>query len=43
MNIHQSLNAGLLLLLDLHVIAALKHHFIDRDATLRRMLPWLKE
>ena len=24
----------------LHVAAALKHHFIDRDATLRRMLAW---
>ena len=24
----------------LHVLAALKHHFIDRDDTLRRMLRW---
>jgi cytochrome b561 len=24
----------------LHVAAALKHHFFDRDATLRRMLAW---
>jgi len=24
----------------LHSAAALKHHFIDRDATLRRMLVW---
>jgi cytochrome b561 len=24
----------------LHTAAALKHHFIDRDATLRRMLAW---
>jgi len=23
----------------LHVAAALKHHFVDRDALLRRMLP----
>jgi len=23
----------------LHVVAALKHHFFDRDATLKRMLP----
>ncbi len=23
----------------LHVVAALKHHFIDRDGVLRRMLP----
>lgn len=24
----------------LHVAGALKHHFLDRDDTLRRMLPW---
>ena len=24
----------------LHAAAALKHHFFDRDATLRRMLTW---
>ena len=24
----------------LHAGGALKHHFIDRDSTLRRMLPW---
>ena len=24
----------------LHVAAALKHHFFDRDATLKRMLAW---
>jgi len=23
-----------------HVVAALKHHFVDRDDVLRRMLPW---
>jgi cytochrome b561 len=26
-------------LLALHVLAALKHHFINRDNVLRRMLP----
>jgi cytochrome b561 len=26
--------------LGLHLLAALKHHFIDRDDTLRRMLRW---
>lgn len=41
--VHQTLNGALLALVGLHVAAALKHHFIDRDATLRRMLPWLKE
>lgn len=25
-----------------HVAAALKHHFVDRDDVLRRMLPWTK-
>jgi len=38
---HQSLNYTLLLLVGLHAAAALKHHFIDRDATLSRMLPVL--
>lgn len=38
---HQSLNYALLALVGLHVAAALKHHFIDRDATLARMLPVL--
>ena len=27
-------------LLALHVLAALKHHFINRDDVLRRMLPF---
>ncbi|MFA7243586.1 MAG: cytochrome b [Sulfuricellaceae bacterium] len=39
--LHTALNYGLLALLGLHVAAALKHHFIDRDATLRRMLPFV--
>lgn len=26
----------------LHVAAALKHQFVDKDATLRRMAPWMK-
>ena len=36
--IHQWLANGLIALLVLHSLAALKHHFIDGDATLRRML-----
>ena len=34
--------AGLVayVLVGLHVLAALKHHFITKDSTLRRMLPW---
>ncbi len=29
-----------LALIALHAAAALKHHFVDRDGTLKRMLPW---
>ncbi len=36
---HEWLTNGLLALVLLHVAAALKHHLIDRDATLARMLP----
>lgn len=38
--VHAWLAWALLLLILLHVIAALKHHFLDRDEVLRRMLPW---
>ena len=37
--LHYALNMTLLAAVILHVAAALKHHFIDRDDTLRRMLP----
>jgi len=40
--VHETLNYGLLLLVGMHMAAAFKHHFIDHDATLRRMLPFLK-
>jgi len=40
--VHWSLNLGLFLLVGMHVAAAFKHHFIDRDDTLRRMLPTRK-
>jgi cytochrome b561 len=36
---HVSLNVLLVIVVALHSAAALKHHFIDRDAVLRRMLP----
>ncbi|MDS1141249.1 cytochrome b [Pusillimonas sp. SM2304] len=36
---HQILNYTLLALVIAHVAAALKHHFIDRDTVLTRMLP----
>jgi len=36
--IHEICVWGLVILAGLHALAALKHHFIDRDTTLRRML-----
>lgn len=38
-DIHQYAAYGLLALIGLHVAAALYHHFVRRDSTLRRMLP----
>jgi len=40
--VHEILNDGLAVMVAIHVAAALKHHFIDRDGVLRRMLPFLK-
>jgi len=37
---HVTLNYTLMALLLIHVAAALKHHFIDRDDVLRRMSPF---
>ena len=37
--VHGTLNFTLLALVIIHSGAALKHHFVDRDAVLRRMLP----
>jgi cytochrome b561 len=37
---HETLGMVMILLLALHIGAALKHHFIDKGATLRRMLPF---
>jgi len=39
--LHEVLNVTLLLLIVSHIGASLKHHFIDRDGTLARMLPFL--
>ena len=41
--VHSSLNFALAGLVAAHVGAALKHHFIDRDDVLTRMLPFLKK
>ena len=38
-NAHAVIGTLILVLLGLHILGALKHHFIDRDDTLRRMLP----
>src|SRR5690606_1611925 len=40
---HQILNYTLLAMVVLHIAADLKHHFIDRDAVLSRMLPRRKK
>jgi cytochrome b561 len=40
--VHVALNALLAGVVSLHVAAALKHHFVDRDAVLARMLPIFK-
>ncbi|SHH56204.1 cytochrome b [Massilia sp. CF038] len=37
--VHYWLNMGLLGAVGAHVLAALKHHFIDRDGVLKRMMP----
>jgi cytochrome b561 len=39
---HRYLNYGLLLLIALHAAAAIKHHLVDRDDVLTRMLPFLR-
>lgn len=38
--LHQVLNITLLALLVIHIAAALKHQFVDRDGTLARMIPF---
>jgi cytochrome b561 len=40
--VHGTLSWILVTLIAGHVLAALKHHFIDRDDTLRRMAPFIK-
>lgn len=40
--IHQYLAYSLIVLTLLHALAALKHHLIDKDITLKRMLGWRK-
>jgi cytochrome b561 len=40
--VHATLNFTLLALVIVHVGAALRHEYVDRDDTLRRMLPFLR-
>lgn len=40
---HSILNFSMAGLIALHALGALKHYFIDRDGTLARMLPFLKQ
>ena len=39
--LHEVLNIALLVLVVTHIAAALKHHWVDRDGTLARMLPFI--
>ncbi|RTL41980.1 MAG: cytochrome b, partial [Rhodocyclaceae bacterium] len=39
---HEVLSWSLISLVGLHLAGALKHHIIDKDSTLRRMLPFGK-
>ena len=40
--IHEYLSYALILAITLHAAAAIKHHFFNKDATLKRMLPFSK-
>lgn len=40
--IHQYLAYSMIVIALLHALAALKHHFIDKNVTLKRMLGWRK-
>jgi cytochrome b561 len=39
LTVHQALNALIAIVVVLHIVAALKHHWVDRDDVLTRMLP----
>jgi cytochrome b561 len=40
LRVHEYLADTLLILADVHAVAALIHHYVFRDRTLSRMLPW---
>jgi len=41
-NLHWYLNVSLALFVVTHVLAVFKHHFLDKDDILRRMLPGIR-
>jgi len=41
MDVHELVMKGMYGLVALHVLAALKHQFVDRDNVLHRMIPWI--
>ncbi len=43
LEVHETLNYTMLALLVAHVAGALKHHFIDHDDIMARMLPFLRK
>jgi cytochrome b561 len=38
--VHATFGTGLILLVALHILGALKHQFLDKDGNIYRMLPW---
>ena len=40
--VHVGLNTAMVLLVVVHIAAAIKHQWVDRDGTLARMLPFLR-
>lgn len=40
--LHEVFATAMLALIAIHVLAALKHQFVDRDGTMRRMAPWMR-
>ena len=42
-DLHEGLFKVILVVVAIHVAAAFKHHFVERDDTLRRMLPLLRD
>ena len=39
---HEWLNWTMAAIVVVHILAALKHHVVERDGTLRRMVPFLR-